>query len=206
MIVARRSMAPASQRKADGLQGGSSTGVGRVAPMIAPEASVRCVIFISQAVDYDDPVIPHTVRWIKALARKPSIDRVTVLALPPAVTSFRETSPSTSSADRAGSARSHILSPHHAFTAPPARLDLHPPGGPYPALLLPVKLLARPRWSSGRRAVSSVARWRSTPPVRRPDLHGHGTSFPMGWRRSPSSVTASIHKPSAATQRYRWAT
>jgi hypothetical protein len=43
--------------------------------MTAPEARRALgVIFASQAVDCDDPVVPHTVRWIEALARKPSVD------------------------------------------------------------------------------------------------------------------------------------
>src|SRR4051794_20405260 len=41
----------------------------------------RRVVFICQAVDEDDPVLPTTVRWIESLAGKDGVDRVKVLAL-----------------------------------------------------------------------------------------------------------------------------
>jgi glycosyltransferase involved in cell wall biosynthesis len=119
--------------------------IGRVAPMIAPEARRGLgVIVISQAVDCEDPVIPHTVRWIEALARKPSIDWVAVLAL----RTGRYELPGNVAVDRFG--RSNRLGTLAAFYRGVARSLLRRPdfifihmGGPYPALLLPVKLFAR---------------------------------------------------------------
>jgi glycosyltransferase involved in cell wall biosynthesis len=102
------------------------------------------VIYISQAVDCNDPVVPHTVRWIEALARKPNIDRVAVLAL----RTGRHELPGNVAVDRFG--RSNRLGTLAAFyrgvlrslRRRPDLIFIHQ-GGPYPALLLPVKLLAR---------------------------------------------------------------
>jgi glycosyltransferase involved in cell wall biosynthesis len=114
--------------------------------MTAPEARRGLgVIFISQAVDCDDPVVPHTVRWIEALARKPSIDHVTVLAL----RTGRYDLPGNVAVHRFG--RSNRLGTLAAFYRGVVRSLRRRPdfifihqGGPYPALLLLVKLLSRP--------------------------------------------------------------
>jgi glycosyltransferase involved in cell wall biosynthesis len=113
--------------------------------MTTPEAGRGLgVLFISQAVDCDDPVVPHTVRWIEALAQKPSVDHVTVLAL----RTGRHDLPRNVAVHRFG--RRNRLGTLAAFYRAVVRALRRRPdfifihqGGPYPALLLPVKLLWR---------------------------------------------------------------
>jgi glycosyltransferase involved in cell wall biosynthesis len=113
--------------------------------MTAPETSRGLgVIFISQAVDCDDPVVPHTVRWIEALARKPGVDHAAVLAL----RTGRYQLPGNVAVYRFG--RSNRLGTLWAFYRGVVRSLRRRPdfifihqGGPYPALLLPVKPFAR---------------------------------------------------------------
>jgi glycosyltransferase involved in cell wall biosynthesis len=102
------------------------------------------IVFLCQAVDLEDPVLPTTVRWIEALARKPAVDHVTVLALrvgrydlPPNV-------------HVAAIRRSNRLTTSMAFYRGVfAALRPRPDcffvyqGGPYPMMLLPFKWLAR---------------------------------------------------------------
>jgi glycosyltransferase involved in cell wall biosynthesis len=113
--------------------------------MTPPEATRGLsVLFVSQAVDRDDPVVPHTVRWIEALAQKPSVDHVTVLAL----RTGRHDLPRNVAVHRFG--RRNRLGTLAAFYRAvvgalrrrPDFIFIHQ-GGPYPALLLPIKLLCR---------------------------------------------------------------
>jgi glycosyltransferase involved in cell wall biosynthesis len=102
------------------------------------------VVFISQAVDREDPVVPHTARWIEALAREPSVDHTAVLALrtgrcdlPANVDLYRfgrANAFATLAAFYWGALRSLRRRPDFFF--------IHQ-GGPYPLLLLPFKILSR---------------------------------------------------------------
>jgi glycosyltransferase involved in cell wall biosynthesis len=106
-----------------------------------PTDQIRAV-FICQAVDPDDPVLATTVRWIEALASKRGVDHVTVLALrtgrydlPDNVDLYRfgrSNRPATLGAFYRAVARSLRRRPDFFF--------VHQ-GGPYPLLLLPLKLL-----------------------------------------------------------------
>lgn len=124
------------------------------------------VVFICQAVDQDDPVLPTTVRWIEALARKRSVDQVTVLAL----RTGRYGLPGNVDVKRFG--RSNRLATSAAFyRAIASSLPRRPncffvyQGGPYPLLLLPFKLLRGipiVQWKAHpiiTRAMSFYARW-----------------------------------------------
>lgn len=98
-------------------------------------------IFICQAVDRDDPVLAGTIAWIESLARQPMVDRVTVLSL------------RTGNHELAGGlrperfGRSSRVSTLTAFYRALAR-SLRPrpdfffvyQGGPYPLVLLPLRL------------------------------------------------------------------
>jgi glycosyltransferase involved in cell wall biosynthesis len=102
------------------------------------------IVFISQAVDCDDPVLPHTVRWIEALARKPSVDHAAVLAL----RTGRYELPANVDVYRFG--RSNRLATLAAFYRGVVRSLRRRPdvffvhqGGPYPLLLLPFKRFSR---------------------------------------------------------------
>jgi glycosyltransferase involved in cell wall biosynthesis len=116
-----------------------------VAPMTAPDTTCRLsVVFISQAVDRDDPVLPHTVRWIEALAGKPGVDHTAVLAL----RTGRYDLPGNVDVYRFG--RSNRLATLAAFYRGVVRSLRHKPdvffvhqGGPYPLLLLPIKIVSR---------------------------------------------------------------
>jgi glycosyltransferase involved in cell wall biosynthesis len=113
--------------------------------MTVPEARRGLgVIFISQAVDRDDPVVPHAVRWIEALARKPSVDHVAVLALrtgryelPENVTVYRF-----GRSRRVGTLAAFYRGVVRSLRRRPDFIFIHQ-GGRYPALLLPIKLLWR---------------------------------------------------------------
>jgi glycosyltransferase involved in cell wall biosynthesis len=102
------------------------------------------IVFICQALDRDDPVLATTVRWVNSLVRKPSVDRVRVLAL----RTGRYDLPDRVEVHRFG--RSGRLATSAAFLHEVMR-SLRPrpdlffvyQGGPYPALLLPFKLLLR---------------------------------------------------------------
>jgi glycosyltransferase involved in cell wall biosynthesis len=123
------------------------------------------IVFISQAVDRDDPVLPHTVRWIEALAGKPAVDHTSVLAL----RTGRYDLPGNVDVYRFG--RSNRLATLAAFYRAVARSLRHKPdvffvhqGGPYPLLLLPIKLVSRipiVQWKAHRvitRAMAFYAR------------------------------------------------
>jgi glycosyltransferase involved in cell wall biosynthesis len=112
-----------------------------VAPMTTNQLRV---VFISQAVDREDPVVPHTARWIEALARKPSVAHTAVLALrtgrcdlPANVDLYRfgrSNGLATLAAFYWGALRSLRRRPDFFF--------IHQ-GGPYPLLLLPFKVLSK---------------------------------------------------------------
>lgn len=112
-----------------------------MAPMTTNGLSV---VFISQAVDREDPVVPHTVRWIEALACRPSVDHTAVLALRTGVHEL----PAHVDVYRFG--RSNRLATLAAFYWAALRALRRRPdfffvhqGGPYPLLLLPFKVLSR---------------------------------------------------------------
>ena len=102
------------------------------------------IVFMCQAVDEDDPVLPTTVRWIESLAKKPGVEHVRVLAL----RTGRHALPT--NVEVIAFRRSTRLRSLAAFYAA-LRRSLRPrpdvffvyQGGPYPALLLPAKLLLR---------------------------------------------------------------
>ena len=123
-------------------------------------------VFVCQAVDLDDPVLPTTVRWIKSLAGKPIVDHVSVLAL----RTGRYELPA--SVDVARFGRSNRLATVGAFYSALARSLRHRPhcffvyqGGHYPLLLLPFKLLRRipiVQWKAHpviSRSMAFYARW-----------------------------------------------
>jgi glycosyltransferase involved in cell wall biosynthesis len=124
------------------------------------------VVFICQAVDRDDPVLASTVGWIEALAAKPSVDRVRVLAL----RTGRHDLPGDVTVHRFG--RRSSLPRLVAFYRELARALRPRPdlffvyqGGPYPLLLLPPKLLLGipvVQWKAHpviTRAMAFYARW-----------------------------------------------
>jgi glycosyltransferase involved in cell wall biosynthesis len=116
-----------------------------MAPVSGRETPRRLtVVFITQAVDRDDPTLPHSARWIEALARKPGVEHVAVLALR---TAHHEL-PANVSVRRFG--RQNRLATVAAFyRAIVSTLRRRPDvffvhqGGPYPLLLLPFKVVAR---------------------------------------------------------------
>jgi glycosyltransferase involved in cell wall biosynthesis len=102
------------------------------------------VVFISQALDRDDPAVPHTARWVEALARKPSVDHTAVLAL----RTGRYDVPDNVDVYRFG--RANRLATLGAFYRGVGRCLRRRPdlffvhqGGPYPLLLLPFRLVSR---------------------------------------------------------------
>jgi glycosyltransferase involved in cell wall biosynthesis len=124
------------------------------------------VVFVCQAVDQDDPILATTLRWIEALARKPSVDRVTVLAL----RTGRHALPATVEVRRFG--QTGRFATVRAFYREVARVLRRRPdlffiyqGGPYPLLLLPIRLLSRTavmQWKAHpaiSRAMAIYARW-----------------------------------------------
>jgi glycosyltransferase involved in cell wall biosynthesis len=154
-----------------------------VASMTAPGPTRRLrIVFISQAVDRDDPVLPHTVRWIEALAGKPAVAHTAVLAL----RTGRYELPGNVDVYRFG--RSNRLATLAAFYRGVGRSLRRKPdvffvhqGGPYPLLLLPIKIVSRipiVQWKAHRvinRAMAFHAR-------RCDDMIFTATrgSFPMG--------------------------
>ena len=102
------------------------------------------VVYVCKAVDEASPTVATQVRWIRALAARPEVDRVHVLAS----RSGRAELPANVAVERfgAGSWPATVL----GFLRVAARLkrsdaDLFfvAQGGPYPALLLPFKLVWR---------------------------------------------------------------
>lgn len=124
------------------------------------------VVFICQAVDLDDPVLPTTVRWIDVLARKPQVEHVRVLALR---TGRYELPDNVSVQAFGGSGRLATLGRFYRAVARAARrrpdIFFIYQGGPYPALLMPFKLLMRTpivQWKAHAvvtRAMALYARW-----------------------------------------------
>jgi glycosyltransferase involved in cell wall biosynthesis len=99
-------------------------------------------VFICQALDREDPVLPTTVRWVEALAGKGTVEHVSVLAL----RTGRYQLPANVEVERFG--RSNRLATTAAFYRALAGATRRRPdfffvyqGGPYPALLLPLKVL-----------------------------------------------------------------
>jgi glycosyltransferase involved in cell wall biosynthesis len=113
--------------------------------MTAPDpARPLSIVFISQAVDRDDPVLPHTVRWIEALAGKRDVDHTAVLAL----RTGRYDLPDNVDVYRFG--RSNRLATLAAFYRGVVRSLRRKPdvffihqGGPYPLLLMPFKAVSK---------------------------------------------------------------
>jgi glycosyltransferase involved in cell wall biosynthesis len=108
-----------------------------------PRRGLR-IVFMCQAVDEDDPVLPTTVRWIDALARKPGVEAVRVLALRSGrydlpdnveVTPFQRSNRFTSTFSFYSALRRSLRPRPDVFFVYQ--------GGPYPAMLLPVKLPLR---------------------------------------------------------------
>jgi glycosyltransferase involved in cell wall biosynthesis len=102
------------------------------------------VVFITQAVNREDPVLPHTPRWIEALATRPDVERVAVLAL----RTGRAALPANvdvycfGRSNRAAALAAFYRGVARALRSRPDVFFVHQ-GGPYPGLLLPVRLLAR---------------------------------------------------------------
>jgi glycosyltransferase involved in cell wall biosynthesis len=123
-------------------------------------------VVICQAVDEDDPVSATLVRWIRSLAADPSVAGVRVLAL--RVGRF-ELPGSVAVVDlgvgKATRLRNFYVQVAQAIRRREADFFLVLQGGPYPALLLPVKLLTGRRvyqWkthSHVSRRMAFYARW-----------------------------------------------
>jgi glycosyltransferase involved in cell wall biosynthesis len=123
-------------------------------------------VFICQAVDLDDPVLATTVRWLEALARKPSVEHVTALAL----RTGRFSLPPNVEVHRFGGA-GRIATLARFFRALGRSLRPRPhvffvfQGGHYPLLLMPFKLALRVpivQWKTHpviTRAMRFYARW-----------------------------------------------
>jgi glycosyltransferase involved in cell wall biosynthesis len=102
------------------------------------------VVFICQAVDLDDPALATTVRWLEALAAKPTVERVRVLTLrdgrhhlPPGIEVH-----SFGGSSRLGRLIGFYRAAVRALRDRPDLFLIYQ-GGPYPLLLLPVKLIKR---------------------------------------------------------------
>jgi glycosyltransferase involved in cell wall biosynthesis len=114
------------------------------------------VLYVCKAVDEESPTVANQVRWIRSLASKPGVERVTVLTgrrgradLPGNVdvTEFgRDGWPRTAAAFVTRVARAGLADVDLFFVAQ---------GGPYPALLLPFKLATR----------TPVYQWKAHPHV-----------------------------------------
>jgi glycosyltransferase involved in cell wall biosynthesis len=123
----------------------------------APRRGLK-VVFICQAVDRDDPVLASTLRWIGALAARPELERLTVLALrtgahdlPPEVEihGFASRNP-------IGRLARFYLALLRSLRPKPDLFFIYQ-GGPYPVLLLPFRLLLR----------ICVVQWKAHPAVSR---------------------------------------
>ncbi len=123
-------------------------------------------VLICQAVDQDDPVSATLVRWIRSLARNPSVATVRVLALRVG----RFDLPDNVVVVDLGVGKLARLVRFYAAIAEAIRRRQADfffvlQGGPYPALLLPVKLLTGRRiyqWKTHRyvsRRMAFYARW-----------------------------------------------
>ncbi len=100
------------------------------------------ICYVCKAVDETDPTVATQVRWIRELAARPQVDHVRVLA--------RRRGPATLPDNVAVATFGHAGWPatvlefwRRVLAVPPAEVDLYfvAQGGPYPALLLPMKLL-----------------------------------------------------------------
>jgi glycosyltransferase involved in cell wall biosynthesis len=165
-------------------------------------------VVICQAVDQDDPVSATLVRWIRSLAAQPSIAAVRVLTL--RAGQFELPDPVTvvdlgrGRATRLWNFYAEVV---RAIRRREASFFLVLQGGPYPALLLPVKLLTGRRvyqWkthSHVSRRMAFHARWcddlvfTATPssfPLDLPNVRivGHGIDLEV-FRPPAADVTAS---------------
>jgi glycosyltransferase involved in cell wall biosynthesis len=160
------------------------------APATEPVGRPLDIVVICQAVDRDDPILASTIRWIEALAGRHDVARVRVLALRTGRHHLEESV----AVHRFG--RQNRLARLTAFYREVARtlrprpsLFLVYQGGPYPALLLPLRLLLRipvVQWKAHPvidRAMAFYARWcddllfTSTPtafPMDLPKVHAVG--------------------------------
>jgi glycosyltransferase involved in cell wall biosynthesis len=124
------------------------------------------IVFMCQAVDQQDPVLPTTVPWIETLASRPAVDRVTVLTLRTGHYRLPE------NVNVKAFRRSNKLATLAAFyKALLGSLRERPDcffvyqGGPYPVVLLPFKLLRGipiVQWKAHSvisRTMSFYARW-----------------------------------------------
>lgn len=116
------------------------------------------VVFVCQAVDRDDPILASTLRWIATLASRPEVDRTTVLALragdhalPPGVDVHRF-----GSRALIGRLVGFYAALARSLRPKPSLFFVYQ-GGPYPALLLPLRLLLR----------IPVVQWKAHPAVSR---------------------------------------
>jgi glycosyltransferase involved in cell wall biosynthesis len=129
-----------------------------MAALTAEPSSGLTVVFVCQAVDSEDPVLASTIRWIRALAARPEVRRVTVLALrtgpydlPPEVQVRRF---------GAGWLAGRLVRFYAALARslrPRPSLFFIYQGGPYPLLLLPLKLLMR----------TPIVQWKAHPAISR---------------------------------------
>jgi glycosyltransferase involved in cell wall biosynthesis len=164
-------------------------------------------VLICQAVDQDDPVSATLVRWIRNLAGDPSVASVRVLTL--RIGSFQL--PDNVVVVDLGAGRLRRLLRFYAQVAlaiwhREADFFFVLQGGPYPALLLPVKLLTGRRvyqWKTHRhvsRSMAMYARWcddlvfTATPssfPLALPNVRvvGHGIDTQL-FRPLPDDVPA----------------
>jgi glycosyltransferase involved in cell wall biosynthesis len=117
------------------------------------------VAFICQAIDRSDPVHATTARWVEVLARKGAVDRVFVLAL----RTGRYRLPDNVEVREFGAAnRPATLARFYREVAWALRRGIDcffiHQGGPYPLLLLPVKLML----------TKPVYQWKAHPVISRP--------------------------------------
>lgn len=103
------------------------------------------IVYVCKAVDESDPVLANQVRWIRSLADRPQVGQVHVLTprRGPATLPANVTVRVFGSGPPLGSLRSaaHFLVEVGKVRHPSFALVVQ--GGPYPALLLPWKLLGR---------------------------------------------------------------
>lgn len=164
-------------------------------------------VLICQAVDRDDPVSATLVRWIRALARDPGVARVRVLALRVGRYDLPENVTVVDlGVGKATRLWNFYVEVIRAISRRQADFFFVLQGGPYPALLLPVKLLTGRRvyqWkthSHVSRRMAFSARWcddlvfTATPssfPLDLPNVRvvGHGIDLDL-FRPPAADVTA----------------
>lgn len=100
------------------------------------------VVYVTKAVDEDNPFVATQVRWIRALARQPEIDHVTVLTPKVGRVAFPE-NVVVEPLPRGWARRCIALVGKTVFGPRADFAFVAQGGGPYPALLLPAKVLRR---------------------------------------------------------------